>query len=119
MSPQSTVLTWDKLRSLASSSITSSYQVLGTSFTHGARILKILNNSTQDVTISIDGTNNYDYVPAGGFTLYDCCTNRGNPSPSMDIPQGTQIYVKGTAGTGNVYVIVLYAYTPSNTIGDT
>lgn len=117
-SAQSTVLVWDSLRSLASSSVTSSYQAVGTALTFPARIVKIVNNSTKDVTVSTDGTNDHDFVPAGGFTLYDCGTNRGNPSPSMSIRQGTQISIKGTAGTGTVYVVVLYAYAPSNPVSD-
>lgn len=116
MSNQSTVLKWDLLRSLASASISGTYATVGTAFTYPARIVKITNNSTQDVTVSVDGTNDFDYVPAGSFTLYDCGTNRGNPAPSMAIAQGTQILVKGTAGTGSVYVTVLYAYTPQPTI---
>ena len=111
MSGQSTVLQWDLLRSLASSSISSSYAAVGTAFTYPARIVKIVNNSNKDVTVSVDGSSDYDFVPAGGFTLYDCGTNRGNASPEMAIAEGTQIFVKGSSGTGNVYVVVLYAYT--------
>lgn len=113
MGAQSTVLTWDKLRSIASSAVSGTYAAVGTAFTYPVRLLKILNNSTEDVTVSIDGVNDYDYIPAGSFTLYDCGTNRGNPSPSMEIRQNTQIFVKGTGGTGNIYVVCLYAFDPS------
>ena len=114
MSPQSTVLQWDLIRSIASSTVSGTYAAVGTAFTYPVRLLKIVNNSTEDVSISVDGANTVDYIPAGGFTLYDCGTNRGNPSPSLEIRQGTQIFVSGTAGTGNIYVVTLYAFNSQN-----
>jgi hypothetical protein len=116
MGAQSTVLKWDLLRSIASSSVSSSYAAVGTAFTYPARLVKIVNNSNEDVTVSDDGTNARDYIPAGAFSLYDIGTNRGNSSPEANFQQGTQIYVKGTGGTGNIYVVVIYAYSPTNTI---
>jgi hypothetical protein len=116
MGAQSTIIKWDALRSLSSASVTGTYGKVGTAFTFPPRLVKIINNSTQDVTVSVDGINDHDYVPAGGFTLYDIGTNRGNSASESNIQQGTQIFVKGTAGTGNVYVVTLYAYSPTNTI---
>lgn len=111
MSGQSTVLKWDTLRSLSSASVSGTYATIGTAISFPARIIKIINDSNQAVTISVDGTNDFDYVPAGGFFLYDCGTNRGNASPEMVIQKGTQFFAKGTAGTGTVALVVLYAYT--------
>lgn len=116
MGAQSTVLKWDTLRSLSSASVSGTYAVVGTAFSFAPRLVKIVNDSTQAVTVSTDGTNDHDYVPAGGFTLYDIGTNRGNPAPEACISKGTQISVKGTAGTGTIYVVNLYAYSPTNTI---
>jgi hypothetical protein len=116
MGAQSTVLKWDLLRSLSSGSVSGTYAAVGTAFTYPVRILKIVNNSTEDVTVSVDGTNDYDYVPMGGFVLYDAGTNRGNPSAELVFRQGTQIFVKGTSGSGSVYVVTLYAYTEQNGI---
>lgn len=114
MSGYSTVLKWDTLRSLAFGSISGTYAAVGTSFTYPARIVKVINNTNADLTVSIDGTNDNDLVPAGGFFLYDCGTNRGNASPEMAIQEGTQIYVKGSPTSGSAYVVVLYAYTNQN-----
>ena len=116
MGAQSTVLKWDTLRSLSSASVSGTYANVGTAFGFPPRLLKIVNDSTQAVTVSLDGANDNDYVPAGGFVLYDCGTNRGNPSPELNAAQGTQVRVKGTAGSGTIYVVVLYAFTPTNTI---
>ena len=70
-------------------------------------ILKLVNNSTVLVTISIDGVNDVDVAPAGSFWLYD----EGKVGQSSHIPAmpvGTQIYVKGSVGTGSVYLVSQY-----------
>ena|ERR1044071_3120524 len=95
------------LQSIASSEVTSSYQVLGT-FSFPARLFKITNNSDEDVTISWDGTHDHEYVPAGGFVLIDIAANR-EVSDIFDAMLGTTLYAKGTAGTGNVYLSYYYS----------
>lgn len=100
----------EALRSINSSTFTGSYQTVGTAFANPIRIMKITNNSTKDVTVSWDGTNDHDYVPAGSFVLIDVCTNRDENSSAgaLFIALGTQIYVKGSAGTGSVYLSCYY-----------
>lgn len=95
------------LQSIASSTITSSYATLGT-LAYQARLVKIVNNSTQDVTVSWNASTNHDYIPAGSFSLYDCTSNAVSNS-SFVIPNGTVFSVKGTAGTGNIYLVYFYA----------
>lgn len=112
MTSQSTVIYPNPLQSIASSTLTSSYKAIGNALAYPARLIKIVNDSTEDVTVSWDGINDHDFVPGGSFTLYDCGTNRGNSSSSMDVPSGTAFFVKGTAGTGSIYLISLYAKTP-------
>lgn len=116
MVAQSTILKWDLLRSVSSASLSGTYMAVGTPFTYPARVLKVINASTMDVTVSIDGVNDYDYVVSGGAFIYDCGTNKGSSSNVLEIPEGTQIYCKGTAGTGSIYVVVLYGFTPNQTI---
>lgn len=102
-------LQFDLLRSLSSASVTGSFQALGTALTYPSSIVRITNDSTQDVTVSIDGTNSHDIVASNSFVLYDATAN--TPSQGDDavfFPQGTQFYVKGTAGTGTIYITVLY-----------
>lgn len=113
---QSTVVTYEAVKSINSSTFTGAYQAVGTATTHEARIFKIVNNSNVGVTVSLDGTNDMDFVPASTFVLYDLGTNRGNPTASLVLQAGTQFYVKAAAGTGLVYVVVLYGNTPSQTI---
>lgn len=97
----------DALRSLASASVSSSYQAVGTTFTNPIRIMKITNNSTQDITISWDGLTDHEYIPAGSFLLLDVSSN-AEFSRSCEISSGTQILAKGTAGTGTIYISTYY-----------
>lgn len=102
-------LLYETLRSIDSSTFTGSYQALGTPLAHPASIVKLVNNSSVLVTVSTNGTTDHDVSPNSSFFLYDVTTN--TPSQGDDavfIPQGTQYYVKGSAGTGSVYLVVQY-----------
>lgn len=103
-----TRIAWETLRSIDSATFTGSYQAVGTPLAHPSYILKLVNNSTVLVTISIDGVTDIDVAPSGSFWLYD--EDEGNPSHES-IPAGTQIYVKGSAGTGSVYLVTQYIVT--------
>ena len=111
----STSIIFNALRHIDSSTFTGSYQQMGT-FSLPIRILKITNNSTVDVTVSVDGVADVDFIPAGGFFLYDFGTNKGAGAPALDHPPSA-VYVKGSAGTGSVYLTTLSAYTPSHPMG--
>lgn len=107
MSAITNKITWETLRSIDSATLTGSYQALGTPLENPAYILKLVNNSTALVTISIDGSTDVDVAPAGSFWLYD----EGKVDRSANIPaipKGTQIYVKGSAGTGSIYLVSQY-----------
>jgi len=101
-------LNYEAIRSIDSATFTGSYQALGTATTNPSAIVKIVNNSNKDVTVSINGTSDHDFVPTGGFTLYDCTANLPHGTDAIFLPSGTQFYVKGSAGTGLVYLVVLY-----------
>lgn len=68
----------------------------------------INNNSTEDVTVSLDGTNPHFYVP----TMTELPINaQTNSQPSNNVAQfaaGTVFWVKGTTGTGFIYLSGLY-----------
>ncbi len=99
------VARFDALRSIAFGSITGSYLPIGTPFQHLVRIIKITNTTNTDMFISFDGTTDNDYVPAGGFVLYDITTN-GYTGTEFVQQLFTQIYVKyNTApASGSVFV---------------
>jgi len=105
----SIVVELDTLRSLAFGSIGMTYLPLGIPFGHPMRIVKVINTTNADMFISDDGVLDKDYVPAGGFTLYDLTTNQ-NETAGWFFRIGTQIYVKyATApASGSVFVVALF-----------
>ena len=103
-------IAWETLRSIDSATFTGSKQALSTPLINPSYILKLVNNSTSLVTISIDGINDVDVAPANSFWLYDE-GKVGINSQFPSISAGTQIYVTGTAGTGLVYLVSQYIIT--------
>lgn len=100
-------ISWETLRSIDSATLTGSYQNVGSPLAHPSYICKLVNNSTSLVTISIDGATDIDVAPAGSFWLYDeGKVGLGSAYPAL--PQGTQIQVKGSAGTGSIYLVSQY-----------
>lgn len=102
-------IAWETLRSIDSATFTGSYQNVGTPLLHPSYICKLVNNSTVLVTISIDGVNDMDVAPANSFWLYD--ETKGVQPGACALPAGTQIMVKGSAGTGSVYLVSQYLIT--------
>jgi hypothetical protein len=97
------------LTSIDSATFTGSYQAInstGTPFPCFA--FKLVNNSTKDVTVSYDGTNDHDYVPTATAVIYDLMTNKQPQNDYCALKHGTIVYVKGSAGTGSVYLVGLY-----------
>ncbi len=108
MDTTSVAVQFDTLRSVAFGSITGSYVALGTPFGNLYRILKFINTTNQAVFVSTDGVNDHDYIPAGGFSLYDITTN--GVQERFVFGKGTQVYVKyaSAPGSGLFAVISLY-----------
>ena len=100
-------MTYGPMVSLSSASMTASYQAIGVPLASAASIVKVVNDTTQDITISIDGSTDHDFIPAGSFFLYDVSSDTPG-STAVFMPQGTKYFVKGTAGTGSVYLVYLY-----------
>lgn len=95
------------LRSIDSATFTGSYQALGSVLANPAVLVKFVNNSTVLVTVSWDGINDHDIYPGTSFSLYDVTTN-SQREDGINIPAGTQFYVKGAAGTGFFYLVDFY-----------
>ena len=100
------------LRSRDSATFTGSYQTIGSVLAHPSALVKFVNNSNVLVTISWDGVDDHDIIPANSFALYDIETNSGHSSRGLSVPARTQFYVKGSAGAGLVYITVLYILEP-------
>jgi hypothetical protein len=109
--PEAIRVQFDALRSLAYTGVSSSYAAVGTAFTRPARIVKITNTMDADATISFGGGIDNDYVPAGGFVLYDYCANMATQGGYMVQAIGTVVSAKtsGSPSKGAVYVTVIEA----------
>ena len=97
------------LSNVLSSTITSLYAPLnGTGFTHAPFFIRINNASSMAITVSYDGIHDHEFIPAG--TIFDL-NSQTNSQPNAQIalfPKFTIIYIKGTAGTGNIYLSGYY-----------
>lgn len=71
-------------------------------------MMLLVNNSGVNVTVSFDGTNDHLLLlPGAAFTLDE--TANAVSGAVLCIPKGTQVYVKGNASTGLVYLSTFYA----------
>lgn len=98
-----------ELASIASSAVTASYQAIdATGIEKACFLLIINNNSNQAITVSFDGVTDNEYIPATTRVEFNVQNNAMPASWVALWPTGTKVYVKGTAGTGNIYVSGLY-----------
>ncbi len=97
------------LSSILSSAMTSIYAPLnGTGFSQAPFFIRIINNSTMAVTISYNGVTDHEFIPAN--TIFEL-PSQTNAQPNAQValfPKNTIVYVKGTAGTGNIYLSGYY-----------
>lgn len=104
---------FDAIRTLSSGSITASYAAIGIAMAFNMRMIKIVNNTDGDMFISFDGTTNNDFLPAGGYVIYDFSTNAPNitSTDSFVLSLGTVLYAKYSTAptTGAVWVTAIYA----------
>ena len=109
MSSTSVRIRYENLRTLAFGAISGTYAGVGAAFANPVRILKITNTTDGDLTISFDGVNDKDIVPASSSWIHDYGSNKAETGGQLDQAIGERVYVKGTASLGSVYVTVIYA----------
>lgn len=107
MAALSTVLLPDPIRSIDSATFTGNYQAVGTPLANGGRIVKFTNLANVTATLSWDGVNDVEVLPANSFVLIDVSASREN-SQYIEIRKGTQFYVKGSSGSGSFFISVYY-----------
>jgi hypothetical protein len=108
MSSLSVRVFYETLRTINSATFTGNYQALGSPLAHNPFLIKMVNASNVAVTVSIDGVVDHDICPAGTFYLYDEGSNASREG-GLTVAKGTQVWVKGAAGVGSVYLVVQYA----------
>lgn len=95
-----------ELATFAGSSLTTAFQVINSAgFPAPCFRLRIVNNSSLDITISYDGSTSNEFIKAA--TSFDLpAPSNSLPYMSMALfPLGMKVYVKSTAsGTGIIYV---------------
>lgn len=100
----------EPIRTLAGSSITSSFLAVGTPTAFTTRIFSLVNNTDGDVFFSLDGTNENFFLPTKSYKIFDFTANRLSVDDRFAIEANTQIYVKQSSNTttGAVYVECVY-----------
>lgn len=101
-------LFYEPLRTIDSATFTGNYQAIGSSLAHPATLVKLVNASNVLITLSTDGVNDCDVARATSSFVYDLTANTpSNGDDAVFFPQGMQFYVKGSSGTGLVYLVVI------------
>ena len=97
------------LTSIAASTFTGNYQAVNASgFPNPICLIKVINNSNKDVTVSYDGTNDHDFVPAGSASVLNLQASNQPNNKMANMAKGIVVWVKGAAGTGSVYVAAYF-----------
>jgi len=114
------VVRLDALRNIGNASITGSYAVFGSTFTHRMRMIKITNNTDGDMFIAFNttpstaplstGVADNDFVPAGSFVLYDFTSNSESSASPFVFQVGTQVWIRFSSAPtkGSVYLAAIY-----------
>ncbi len=74
------------------------------------RIVRFINNTDQDVTISWDGVNPHDFIPSLTALTLDITANRAD-TQGYFIAIGTQFFAQATVGIGLLKVATYGAET--------
>lgn len=108
------IVRYETLRSLAFGGISAAYAGVGASFTNPVRMLTIDNFTDANLLISFDGVINKTVIHSNSTKVMDYASNKIEPVGQLEQPIGDRVYVKqesGAAGSGSVYVTVVYAST--------
>jgi hypothetical protein len=99
------------LSSINSATFTGAYQLLSAAagLPHSCTQLHIANNADVSITISYDGVNDHDFLLAATDRQLYFQSNALPQGYAASLAQGTKVYVKGSAGTGLVYLSGWYS----------
>ncbi len=98
------------LTSILSSALSGTYQAINsTGLPNACFLIKIINNSDEDITVSYNGSTDNDFIPKA--TVFQLPA-QSNAQPNNYIAKfaiGTKVYVKGSAGmSGSIYLAGYY-----------
>jgi len=100
-----------EIASIDSSTFTGNLQAINTAgLPNSCSIIRIINNSDRDVTVSYDGSTNHDFLPDGETLQINLGQNTVPSGYRTLLRKGTVVYVSGLAGgTGLVYLVGYYS----------
>lgn len=84
------------------------FAVAPTGFPYACFLIRLVNNTNQDINISFDGVTDNDYLVAGQTMQLTSQTNSPYNIDCALFPIGTKVYAKGLAGNGTVYLTGYY-----------
>jgi SOS-response transcriptional repressor LexA len=98
------------LSSFNTTGLTASYQVIDSAgLDEACFLVRITNDSGVDITVSLDGVTDNEYIIAGEVLLLPVQTNAGPGGWVALLHKGQKFYIKGTgASTGLVYLSGYY-----------
>jgi hypothetical protein len=97
------------LSTVLSSTVTALYAPLnGTGFLQAPFFIRINNASTMAITISYNGVDDHEFIPANSIFELPSQTNSQPGAHIALFPKNTIVYIKGTAGTGSIYLSGYY-----------
>jgi len=91
-----------------SATLTGGYDLVVTALDESCFLLRVINASNRSVVVSYDGVNDNDYIAASGVLQLSFQTNNKIPNKIALLRKGQKIYLKGTAGTGFIYIAGYY-----------
>jgi len=98
------------MASLDSATLTGAYAVINTGLSEACLILRIINDSSVDITVSYDGgVTDHDYVRYNTSLTINAQTNSTLPGMRAMFRKGLPIYIKGGAGQGSIYIAGYYS----------
>lgn len=98
------------LKEIDGSTFDGTFLPISTPTTSLIRIIRFINNTDQDVTLSWDGVNLHDFLPSLTALTLDIAANRVN-TQGYFIGIGTQFYAMAPSGTGILYIATYGAET--------
>jgi hypothetical protein len=96
-----------EMATVASSGLTGSYAAAKT-LEQPTAILRVVNDSSETVLLSYDGSTDHDAVDSGQTLHLEAATNREPQNERSILAKNTVISLKGTAGQGNIYITGYY-----------
>ena len=97
------------LTSKNTATLTGGYDVVNAGLSEACFLLRIINDSNRDLTISYDGVTAHDYVTAGSQMEINAQANSSLPGKVALFKKGLPVYVLAAAGTGYVYIAGYYS----------